>query len=53
MSAFISGLDAAWAFLLSTFGDIFDLYTSVPVFVAAFVLWVLDRIFGIFKLIKG
>ena len=53
MSAFLSGLDAAWTFLLSVLSKCFDLYTGTPVFVAVFALWVLDRIFGIFDLIKG
>lgn len=53
MSAFLSGLDAAWTFLLDVMGRLFGLYTTVPVFVAVLALWILDRIFGIFDLIKG
>ena len=53
MAAFLSGLDAAWMFLLQIMSLIFQLYTTVPVFMAVFTIWLLDRIFGIFDLIKG
>lgn len=53
MAEFLSGLDAAWTFLLDVMGQTFALYTTVPVFIAVFVLWILDKVFGIFDLIKG
>ena len=53
MAAFLSGLDAAWTFLISTLGQIFGLYTTIPVFIAIFVLWILDRVFHIFDLLRG
>lgn len=52
MSAFLTGLDAAWAFLINVLNQLFSMYTTVPIFVAVFALWVLDRVFGIFDLIK-
>lgn len=53
MSAFISALGQIWDFLISTMSQIFALYTTAPVLVAVLALWVLDRVFGIFDLIKG
>lgn len=53
MSAFISSLGLIWDFLLSTLTKTFELYTTAPVLVAVLALWVLDRVFGIFDLIKG
>lgn len=53
MSAFLSGLDSAWTFLLDVMSHLFELYTTVPVLIAVFALWVLDRVFGIFDLLKG
>lgn len=52
MSAFLTGLDAAWTFLIDVLDRLFSMYTTVPIFVAVFALWVLDRVFGIFDLIK-
>lgn len=53
MSDFLSSLDLIWSFLLDVLTQVFGLYTSYPVFMAVFTLWVLDRVFGIFDLIKG
>ena len=53
MSAFLSGLDSAWTFLLQVMSLVFNLYTEEPVFMSVFTLWILDRVFGIFDLIKG
>lgn len=53
MSAFLAGLDAAWMFLFDVLTKLMETYTTVPVFIAVFALWVLDRIFGIFDFIKG
>lgn len=53
MSAFLSSLGLIWDFLLSTMSQTFALYTTAPVLVAVLALWVLDRVFGIFDLIKG
>ena len=53
MDAFLSGLNLVWSFLLSSAAIVFNLFTTVPVLAAILALWVLDRIFGIFKLIKG
>lgn len=53
MQQFLDGLSAAWTFLFNCMTMIFGLHTAVPVFAAILALWVLDRIFGIFKLIKG
>lgn len=53
MSQWLSGLTACWDFLLSVLSNVFVLYTGIPIFISVFVLWLLDRIFGIFDLIKG
>ena len=53
MASFLVGLEAAWTFLMDVLGQVFDLDVGVPVFVAVFALWVLDRIFGIFRLMRG
>lgn len=53
MAAFLSGLQAAWSFLLDTMTQVFNLYITMPILIAVFVLWILDRVFGIFDLIKG
>lgn len=53
MDAFIAALSAIWTFLLNVLTQVFNLYTGTPVLVAVFALWVLDRIFGIFKFMRG
>lgn len=53
MAVFIDNLTLIWNFLLDMMGKLFNLYTTVPVFIAVFALWVLDRIFHIFDFIKG
>lgn len=53
MSAFLAGLDAAWTFLFDVMTKLFQMYTTIPVLIAVFALWILDRVFGIFDLIKG
>lgn len=50
---FLSLLFQIWEFLLDIFSKVFVLYTTQPVLMAAFTLWILDRVFGIFDLIKG
>ena len=45
MTAFINNLNLIWSFLLDTMTKLFNLYTSSPVLIAVFALWVLDRIF--------
>lgn len=53
MTAFIDNLTLVWNFLLNVMTAIFNLYTTVPLLIAVFALWVLDRIFHIFDFIKG
>lgn len=53
MNAFLIGLESSWTFLLQIMSLVFSLYTEEPVFMAVFTLWLLDRIFHIFDLIKG
>lgn len=53
MSAYIDNLTLVWNFLLAVMTRIFNLYTSAPLLIAVFALWVLDRIFHIFDFIKG
>ena len=53
MSAFLSNLDLIWDFLLDVFRVICNLYVRSPIFMSVFSLWVLDRVFGIFDLIRG
>lgn len=53
MDIFLSGMDAAWQFLLQVGTAVFSMYITYPILMAAFTLWILDRVFGIFDLIKG
>lgn len=53
LDTFLAGLEAAFQLLLSGGSEVFSLYTGVPILAGILALWVLDRIFGIFKLIKG
>lgn len=53
MGDFLGNMDLIYNFFILCVRQIFGLYTSYPVFMAVFTLWVLDRIFGIFDLIKG
>lgn len=53
MSVFIDNLTLIWNFLLDVMTQVFDLYTTAPLLIAVFALWVLDRIFHIFDFIKG
>lgn len=54
MTVFISDITLIWNFLFQKLlTPIFNLYTSQPVLIAVFALWVLDRIFHIFDFIKG
>lgn len=48
----ISALGPILQFMLGFFGEIFDLYTTCAVLSGVFALWVLDRIFGIFDILK-
>lgn len=47
------GLTSAWQLFVTIIGYIWEAYTLNAVLSAFFTLWVLDRIFGIFDLIKG
>lgn len=53
MSAFLSDLDLIFNFLVTCFSYIYGLFQSSPLLMSVLALWVLDRIFGIFDLIKG
>lgn len=53
MTVFINNLTLVWNFLLDVLSKVFYLYTSQPVLIAVFALWVLDRIFHIFDFIRG
>lgn len=53
MASFMSALSQIWDFLIDIFTKVFTSYTTIPVFIAVFALWVLDRIFHIFDYLKG
>lgn len=53
MSAFLSNLDLIFNFLVTCFSYIYGVYQSSPILMSVLALWVLDRVFGIFDLIKG
>lgn len=53
MGEFVSTLQQVWDFLIDVLNQVFSLFTSSPIFIAVFVLWILDRVFHIFDLIKG
>lgn len=53
MAAYLDALTQVWNFLLTVLSAVWGLYTSQPVLMSFFTLWLLDRIFGIFDLIKG
>lgn len=53
MSNYLSNLDLIWNFLIMVLTTVFNLFTSHPIFMSVFGLWILDRIFGIFDLIRG
>ena len=53
MSALFAGLDIIWSFILGSLSSIFGLMITVPLLALVLGLWILNRIFGIFKLIKG
>ena len=53
MSAYLSDLDLVFNFLLTVLTAMYNLYTTYPIFMSVIALWALDRIFGIFDLIKG
>ena len=53
MSDYLSNLDLIWNFLVTVLTTVFNLFTSHPIFMSVFGLWILDRIFGIFDLIRG
>lgn len=52
MTEFIVGLRSISAFLFDTLTKVFNAYTTVPVLVAVFGLWLLDRVFGIFDILR-
>lgn len=39
-------------FLFQLLGEVFDLYTTCQILTGTFVLWILDRVFGIFDILK-
>ena len=51
--SFLDQLGLVFDFLLSVLTQIFSLYSSNPVLMSVFTLWILDRVFGIFNLVKG
>ena len=53
LQAFINGLELIWPFLLNVMSQVFNLYMTQPILMAIFSLWILDRVFHIFDLIKG
>lgn len=48
----MSGVSAILSFFLSWIRSIFDLYVFCDVISAFFALWVLDRVFHVFDVIK-
>lgn len=52
MNQYLADLGAIWSYLLNLLGQIFNLYTTSAIFISVFTLWVLDRIFGIFDILR-
>lgn len=48
----LDALPAIANFFWTLCGQIFDLYTTTSVLAGFFVLWLLDRMFGIFDILK-
>lgn len=48
----LDALGQITTFFFSWFTNIFDLYTTCQVLSLTFTIWVLDRIFGIFDILK-
>lgn len=53
MASYLSDLNSIWDFLLLILQSCFQVFTTHPIFMSIFALWVLDRVFGIFDLIRG
>lgn len=53
MDAFLSVLTSGWDFIFQVLTLVYQLYSREPVFMAVLSLWVLNRVFGIFDLLKG
>ncbi len=50
MNTFFSGMYLIWNFLKNTMTEIFNLYMSMPVFMAVFAIWLVRRLSHIFKI---
>ena len=48
----IQALPAILQFMLGFFKDIFNVYVTSSVLATVLVLWILDRVFGIFDILK-
>lgn len=53
MNVYLVQLQSIWNFLIEVLTQVFDLFVGNPIFISVFALWILDRVFGIFDLIKG
>lgn len=53
MSAFLQGLNYVTSFVFEIFSQIMNLYVTLPILIAVFALWILNRIFHIFQKIRG
>lgn len=53
MDAFLSVLTSGWDFIFQVLTLVYRLYSQEPVFMAVLSLWVLNKVFGIFDLLKG
>lgn len=53
MAGFITTLDLIWNFIFSVLDRLVAVVLASPILTAAIALWILDKVFGIFDLIKG
>lgn len=51
--SYLDSLALIWNFLLFVIRALWGVYAAQPVLMSVLTLWVLDRLFGIFDLIKG
>ena len=49
----LQALPAIFQFFLSWLSQIFDAYVTCSVLAGFFTLWILDRVFGIFDVLKS
>lgn len=49
----LEALPAIFQFFLSWISQIFDVYVTSSVLAGFFTLWILDRVFGIFDVLKS